>query len=116
MNPNLHRTTFAWFLLSRVADLKFGVLCPVVRGYRTMPLPAPAALWHARDRVEWAAVRDVYRRRRGGAGHRRSLRTFEDLVEARRQPRDSPLGRQLAEWYADCDQLGLLLSLATTMV
>ena len=58
-------------------------------------------------------MRENYRR---GAKPARSLRTFGDLVEARRQPPDSELGRQLGDWYGDCDQLGLLLSLATTMV
>lgn len=98
--------------MSRVVDIKFGITCPVIRGYRTLPLPAPGPLWNARTRVEWEAMRTSYRRDAG----RHRLRTFGDLIEARLQPPDSESGRQLSDWHASCDQLGLLLTLATTMV
>lgn len=111
-NVGISRTGILWFLMSRIADLKFGVMCPVVRGYRTLPLPAPGPLWNARTSGEWRTLRDSYRRDVG----RHTLRTFGDLVEARSQTPDSELGKQLNDWYASCDQLGILLSLATTMV
>jgi hypothetical protein len=103
------RTGWTWFLFSRVADLKFGILCPSIRTYRTLPLPAPAPLWCARTADEWATAR---------ARHRNvdRLRTFGDLVDALSPHPPPGSHQQLAEWNAGSDNLGLLLSLATAMV
>ncbi|RYP02900.1 hypothetical protein DL764_005516 [Monosporascus ibericus] len=106
-------TAIIWFLLSRIADLKFGVLCRSVKAYRAMALPAPGPLWNARTPDEWKAARDRYYSRDAGG---RPLRTFGDLIDARSQPPNSELGLRLNEWYASCDNLGLLLTLATTMI
>ncbi|KAI1372802.1 hypothetical protein F4677DRAFT_241831 [Hypoxylon crocopeplum] len=105
------RSALTWFLLSRVMDLKFGVLCSSVINCRQLPLPSPGSVWNARTRAEWEACRNMWRR----VGNT-SLRTFGDLIEARSCPPDSEQGQELNRWYASCDKLGLLLTLATTMV
>ncbi|KAI0110565.1 hypothetical protein F4776DRAFT_657148 [Hypoxylon sp. NC0597] len=105
------RCTITWFILSRVMDLKFGVLCPSVSNCRTLPLPCPGSLWNARTREGWEAARKVHCQTRTS-----SLRTFRDLIEARSCPPDSERGRELNRWHANCDKLGLLLTLATTMI
>ncbi|KAI0380885.1 hypothetical protein F5Y04DRAFT_93670 [Hypomontagnella monticulosa] len=105
------RCAITWFLLSRVMDLRFGVMCPSVSNYRALPLPSPGVLWSARTRAEWEAHREVHFQARST-----SLRTFGDLIEARSAPSGSELGRELDRWHASCDKLGLLLTLATTMV
>ncbi|RYP69304.1 hypothetical protein DL771_006179 [Monosporascus sp. 5C6A] len=87
-------TAIVWFLLSRIADLKFGVLCRSVKAYRAMALPAPAPLWNARTPDEWKAARDRYCSRDAGG---RPLRTFGDLIDARSQPPSSELGLRLNE-------------------
>ncbi|KAI1414418.1 hypothetical protein F5Y13DRAFT_158512 [Hypoxylon sp. FL1857] len=105
------RCTITWFLLSRVMDLKFGVMCPSISNCRTLPLPAPGSLWNARTRAGWEAARRVHCQTRPV-----SLRTFRDLIEARSCPPGSERGQELNRWHANCDKLGLLLTLATTMI
>ncbi|KAI2602207.1 hypothetical protein GGR54DRAFT_634177 [Hypoxylon sp. NC1633] len=105
------RCAITWFLLSRVMDLKFGVLCESVANYRNLPLPAPGLLWNARTRSEWEAHRKLF-----SQGSNKSLRTFGDLIEARSCPPSSERGQQLSRWQASCDKLGLLLTLATTTI
>ncbi|KAI1763279.1 hypothetical protein GGR53DRAFT_371436 [Hypoxylon sp. FL1150] len=105
------RCAVTWFLLSRFMDLKFGVTCPSITNCRTLPLPSPASLWGARSRSEWVASRRFYSDR-----SKDSLKTFGDLLDARSSPPDSDRGRQLDRWHATCDKLGLLLTLATTLV
>ncbi|KAI1481757.1 hypothetical protein F4774DRAFT_373619 [Daldinia eschscholtzii] len=105
------RCALTWFLLSRVMDLKFGVMCPSVSNYRALPLPCPESLWSAKTRCGWESARMVHLEQ-----YKSSLRTFGDLVDARSSPHNSERGRELNRWYASCDKLGLLLALATTMV
>ncbi|KAI1091749.1 hypothetical protein F5B19DRAFT_254000 [Rostrohypoxylon terebratum] len=105
------RCTITWFLLSRVIDLKFGVMCPSISNYRTLQLPSPGSLWNARTRDEWESARKVYCR-----DPPRLIRRFGDLIEARSCPPNSDHGQELNRWHANCDKLGLLLTLATTMV
>lgn len=110
-NETRRRCAITWFLLSRFMDLKFGVTCPSVTNCRALPLPSPASLWSARTRGEWEASRKCH-----GERSLDSLRTFGDLLDARSSPPDSDRGRQLDRWHATCDKLGLLLTLATTLV
>ncbi|KAI2465236.1 hypothetical protein F4781DRAFT_410046 [Annulohypoxylon bovei var. microspora] len=105
------RCTTTWFLLSRVIDLKFGVMCSSVSNCRRLQLPAPGSLWNARTRGEWEAARQIHCR-----DQMKLLRTFGDLIEARSCPPNSDHGQELNRWHASCDKLGLLLALATTMV
>ncbi|KAL7625849.1 hypothetical protein AAE478_005072 [Parahypoxylon ruwenzoriense] len=103
------RCAIIWFLLSRVIDLKFGVLCSSITSCRSLPLPSPGSLWSARTRTEWESFRKMHCREP-------SLRTFGDLIEARSYPSNSERGRKLNKWHASCDKLGLLLTLATSMI
>ncbi|KAI2778174.1 hypothetical protein F4815DRAFT_478245 [Daldinia loculata] len=105
------RCAVTWFLLSRVIDLKFGVMCPSISNYRALPLPSPDSLWSARTRAQWETARVIHLER-----NKSSLRTFGDLIDARSSPHNSDRGQELNRWYASCDKLGLLLTLATTMV
>ncbi|KAI0844596.1 hypothetical protein F5Y00DRAFT_255898 [Daldinia vernicosa] len=105
------RCAVTWFLLSRVIDVKFGVMCPSISNYRALPLPSPDSLWSARTQAQWEAARVLYLERNNS-----SLRTFGDLVDARSSPHNSDRGQELNRWHASCDKLGLLLTLATTMV
>ncbi|KAI8963111.1 hypothetical protein F5Y11DRAFT_320380 [Daldinia sp. FL1419] len=105
------RCAITWFLLSRVIDLKFGVMCPSISNYRALPLPCPEPLWCARTRPEWENARRLHVEQ-----YRPALRTFGDLIDARASPHNSERGQELNRWYAHCDKLGLLLTLATTMV
>ncbi|KAI1469905.1 uncharacterized protein F4812DRAFT_469937 [Daldinia caldariorum] len=105
------RCALTWFLLSRVIDLKFGVMCPTISNYRALPLPCSQSLWSAKTRSEWENARISHLKQ-----YKSSLRTFGDLIDARLSPDNSERGRDLNRWYANCDKLGLLLALATTMV
>ncbi|OTA99074.1 hypothetical protein M426DRAFT_96034 [Hypoxylon sp. CI-4A] len=105
------RCSLAWFLLSRVMDLRFGVTCPSVTNYRALPLCSPGPLWEARTREGWEAARQAYCK-----SGETPLRHFGDLVGARSAPPDTECGKELSRWYANCDKLGLLLTFATTMV
>ncbi|KAI1135566.1 hypothetical protein F5Y05DRAFT_165493 [Hypoxylon sp. FL0543] len=105
------RCTITWFLLSRVMDLKFGVMCASISACQTLPLPCPGLLWNARTRAGWEAARKIHHHTRAS-----SLLTFRDLIEARSCPPDSERGQALNRWHANCDKLGLLLTLATTMI
>ncbi|CAJ2507938.1 Uu.00g091240.m01.CDS01 [Anthostomella pinea] len=105
------RCAVAWFIMSRVIDLKFGVLCPTIIGYRSIPLTSPGSLWTARTRGEWEALREIHRQE-GGL----PLRTFGELIDARAAPPDSDMGQRLNAWHASCDNLGLLLTQATALV
>ncbi|KAI1391687.1 uncharacterized protein F4822DRAFT_192817 [Hypoxylon trugodes] len=105
------RLAITWFLLSRVMDLKFGVMCPSVSNCRSLPLPAPDSIWNARTREEWESSRKVH-----SNCCWESLKSFGDLITARSYPPDSEPFQQLNKWHANCDKLGLLLTLATSMV
>ncbi|KAI0883076.1 uncharacterized protein GGS22DRAFT_167840 [Annulohypoxylon maeteangense] len=105
------RCTITWFLLSRVIDLKFGVMCPSISNCRRLQLPSPGSLWNARTRNEWEAARRIHCR-----DQLKLIRKFGDLIEARSCPPNSDHGQELNRWHANCDKLGLLLTLATTMV
>ncbi|KAI1206845.1 uncharacterized protein F4807DRAFT_437450 [Annulohypoxylon truncatum] len=105
------RCTITWFLLSRVIDLKFGVMCSSIRNCRRLQLPCPGSLWNARTRDEWEAARKIHCR-----DQLKLIRNFGDLIEARSCLPNSDYGQELNRWHANCDKLGLLLTLATTMV
>ncbi|KAI5857430.1 hypothetical protein GGS23DRAFT_341796 [Durotheca rogersii] len=106
------RFSITWFLMSRVIDLKFGVLCSSVVNCRSLPIPCPEQLWRARTEEEWENLRRVKYRDYDKC----SIRTFGDLIAARSCPPDSERGRDLRKWYAISDKLGLLLTFAATMI
>ncbi|KAI1396244.1 hypothetical protein F4819DRAFT_143841 [Hypoxylon fuscum] len=110
-NETRRRCAITWFILSRVMDLKFGAMCPSITSCRTLPLPGHASLWNARTRAEWEASRRIH-----GQSGSSPLKTFGDLIEARSSPPNSDRGQALNRWHAGCDKLGLLLTLATTMI
>ncbi|KAI1660607.1 hypothetical protein F4813DRAFT_298788 [Daldinia decipiens] len=86
-------------------------MCPSISNYRALPLPSPDSLWSARTRAQWENARTIHIER-----NKSSLRTFGDLIDARLSPHNSDRGQELNRWYANCDKLGLLLTLATAMV
>lgn len=45
-----------------------------------------------------------------------SLRTVGDLVESRERAFDPDCARQLSNWLAGCDKLGLMVEIASTMI
>ncbi|KAH9909960.1 hypothetical protein F4778DRAFT_26287 [Xylariomycetidae sp. FL2044] len=108
---NRRRCAGFWFIISRVIDLKYGAACTAITGFRRLPLPCPASLWEARTRQDWEAAREGFCR-----NPRPSLRTIGDLVEARAEPYDFETRQKLDDWHASCDKLGLLVTMATTMV
>ncbi|KAI0007730.1 hypothetical protein F4779DRAFT_642734 [Xylariaceae sp. FL0662B] len=105
------RAASFWFLLSRVVDVRFGATCASITNYRNLPLPSPGSLWTARTREEFEAARELHR-----PADMSLLRTYGDLIDARLSSRDPKTQRQLNKWHANCDKLGLLLTLATTTV
>ncbi|GAP84021.2 putative c6 finger domain protein [Rosellinia necatrix] len=111
------RCALFWFTVSRVIDLKYGSRCPPVVGFRGLALPAPDTLWRARRREEWEAARVDWWANSQGPFHENSLRTLGDLIDARTCASSDP-GRalQIGNWLRSCDNLGLVLMVASTMV
>ncbi|KAI1080672.1 hypothetical protein F5B20DRAFT_90544 [Whalleya microplaca] len=105
------RSAIFWFLLSRVVDVRFGAICASITGYRNLPLPSPGSLWTARTREEFEAARELHK-----PADMPLMRTYRDLIDARSSSPDPATQRQLNEWHATCDKLGLLLTLATSMI
>ncbi|KAI1342044.1 hypothetical protein F5Y15DRAFT_331230 [Xylariaceae sp. FL0016] len=105
------RCAITFFLFSRIVDVKFGATCYSVLKYRSLPLPSPGHIWQARTREEWRAAREIHREE-----SENPLKTFGDLVDARKEPPETESGRQLSEWHSRCDRFGLLLTVATSMV
>ncbi|KAI1308890.1 hypothetical protein F5Y03DRAFT_84984 [Xylaria venustula] len=110
------RCALFWFIVSRVVDLRYGLRCPPVVGYRGLSLPAPGALWNARTREDWEAARAEVREHRQEPLYNTSLRTVGDLIESRARVSDPDCARQISNWLAGCDKLGMLLEVASTMV
>ncbi|KAI0434623.1 hypothetical protein F5Y09DRAFT_296033 [Xylaria sp. FL1042] len=110
------RCALFWFIVSRVIDLRYGLRCPPVMGYRGLSLPAPGALWSARTREDWEAARAEIREHRQDPLYNTSLQTVGDLIESRARVSDPDCARQISNWLAGCDKLGLMLEVASTMV
>ncbi|KAK5627101.1 hypothetical protein RRF57_002816 [Xylaria bambusicola] len=110
------RCALFWFIVSRVIDLQHGLRCPPVVGYRGLSLPAPGILWNARTREEWEAARAEIRAHRQEPLYNTTLRTMGDLIECRERACDPDCARQLSNWLAGCDKLGLMIDIASTMV
>ncbi|KAI8947941.1 hypothetical protein F4801DRAFT_486878 [Xylaria longipes] len=110
------RCALFWFIISRVVHLGYGSLCPPVLGYRGLSLPAPETLWRAKTRKDWEAARAETRDRCQAPLHNTSLRTLGDLIDSRACGYDPDRGREVSNWLASCDKLGLMLVVASTMV
>ncbi|KAI0525588.1 hypothetical protein F5B22DRAFT_350496 [Xylaria bambusicola] len=110
------RCALFWFIVSRVIDLRHGLTCPPVVGYRGLSLPAPGVLWSARTREEWEAARAEIRAHRQEPLYNTTLRTMGDLIESRERAFDPDCARQLSNWLAGCDKLGLMVEIASTMI
>ncbi|KAI3324953.1 hypothetical protein HD806DRAFT_460789 [Xylariaceae sp. AK1471] len=105
-----------WFIVSRVIDLRSGLKCPPVLGYRGLALPAPETLWSARKREDWEAARAEIQQYRQQPLYNTTLRTFGDLIDSRSCAFNPDCGRQISTWLASCDKLGLMLLVASNMV
>ncbi|KAI0903071.1 hypothetical protein F4823DRAFT_324077 [Ustulina deusta] len=110
------RCALFWFMVSRVIDLGYGLHCPPVLGYRGLSLPAPEALWSARTREDWEAARTEIREHRQEPLYNTTLRTVGDLIESRARVSNPDCARQISNWLAGCDKLGLMLEVAATMI
>ncbi|KAI1424422.1 hypothetical protein F5Y12DRAFT_785398 [Xylaria sp. FL1777] len=110
------RCALFWFIISRVIDLDYALSCPPVLGYRGLALPAPEALWRARTREDWEAARAEIREHRQEPLYNTTLRIVGDLIESRAHASDPHYARQISNWLAGCDKLGLMLEVALTMV
>ncbi|KAI1753354.1 hypothetical protein F4782DRAFT_91636 [Xylaria castorea] len=110
------RCALFWFIVSRVVDLNYASLCPPVVGYRGLSLPAPETLWRARTRQDWEAARAEIQYRRQAPLHNTTLRTVGDLVDSRACVSDPNRRREVSNWLAGCDRLGMMLVIASTMV
>ncbi|GAW17288.1 hypothetical protein ANO14919_067430 [Xylariales sp. No.14919] len=110
------RTAVFWFIASRVVHLRYGNQCPPVLGYRGLSLPAPKALWGARTREEWEAVRTEIREQRQEPLYNPTLRTVGDLIDSRERASNPDCERHISNWLASCDTLGTMIEVASTMV
>ncbi|KAI0552643.1 hypothetical protein F4679DRAFT_75537 [Xylaria curta] len=110
------RCALFWFIVSRVVDLNYAALCPPVVGYRGLALPAPETLWRAKTREDWEVARAEAQERQQSPLHSNSLRTLGDLIDSRACTSDPNRRREVSNWLASCDKLGLMLVVASTMV
>ncbi|KAI0457051.1 hypothetical protein F5B21DRAFT_108211 [Xylaria acuta] len=110
------RCAIFWFITSRVIHLNYGSRCPPVVGYRGLALPAPETLWRATTREDWEAARAEIQERCQAPLNNTTLRTVGDLIDSRACASDPDRGRDLGNWLASCDKLGMLLAVASTMV
>ncbi|KAI0491119.1 hypothetical protein F4859DRAFT_508909 [Xylaria cf. heliscus] len=110
------RCALFWFIVSRVVYLNYGSRCPPVLGYRGLSLPAPEALWRATTRKDWKAARAEALERCQTPLHGTTLRTVGDLIDCRAGASDPNREREVSNWLASSDKLGLLLVVASTMV
>ncbi|KAJ2981165.1 hypothetical protein NUW58_g6756 [Xylaria curta] len=109
------RCALFWFIVSRVVGLHYGAQCPPIVGYRGLSLPAPETLWNARTKQKWEEARAEIRERSQRPLHSTTLRTVGDLIDSRACTSD-PDQRDVSNWLASCDKLGLMLVVALTMI
>ncbi|KAI0401292.1 hypothetical protein F4802DRAFT_580785 [Xylaria palmicola] len=110
------RCALLFFIASRVIDLRCGAHCPPIVGHRGLSLPAPEALWNARTERDWEAARAEIRERYRDPLHHTTLRTIGDLIDSRACASDPDRSRDVSNWLAACDKLGLIVMVASTMV
>jgi hypothetical protein len=87
-----------------------------VLGYCGLSLPAPESLWNARNREDFEAARAEIQKSRQQPLYGTTLRTFGDLVDSRSYAINANCGREVTNWLASSDKLGLMLLVASTMV
>jgi hypothetical protein len=80
---------------------------PAMPDFSYSPAPAPMAMWHAKNEIDWAA---------GYAEHTHNnvmhgMIRIGDLVELK-----EAAGKQHDRWYAHADSFGLLVTLASDMI
>ncbi|KAH9893774.1 hypothetical protein F4778DRAFT_748450 [Xylariomycetidae sp. FL2044] len=101
------RTGCAWFLLSRIVDLRTGVDCDVVENFLALPLPCSKLQWEANSHAAWLE---------GLGPQDHNLWTFRNLRETQERSDEAPGAQQLDSWNAKADTLGTLMSIAATFL
>ncbi|KAF2665020.1 hypothetical protein BT63DRAFT_82774 [Microthyrium microscopicum] len=105
------RMTNLWFLIGTVICIKTGMMCDDSPSYKPIPLPALKSLWEASSESAWGFEYEATRNIQTSG-----LETFGDLMEAQKYRFLPSNAQRLDKWNAGVDNLGVLLTLASTII